>query len=52
MRMSGAPQILTQWVLRVGRIADEEGKYADAANHDGRQDDQKDARHKTRFRTS
>jgi hypothetical protein len=48
MRVSGAPQILAQWVLHVGRISDYKGKYTHPTDHHGRQDNQKDAGQKAR----
>src|SRR5215471_15617355 len=48
MRVSGAPQILPQWVLHVGRISDYKGKYGHPTDHHGRQDNQKDAGQKAR----
>jgi hypothetical protein len=49
MRMSGAPQILAQWVLHIGGVTNKKGKYAHATNHHGGQDDQEHAGQKARF---
>src|SRR5262249_51242300 len=48
MRVSGAPQILAQWVLHVSRISDYKGKYTHPTDHHGRQDNQEDAGQKAR----
>src|SRR5262249_53009345 len=48
MRVRGAPQILAEWVLHVGRIADYKGKFTHPTDHHGRENNQKDAGQKAR----
>src|SRR5262249_12733219 len=46
--VSRAPQVLTQRVFHLGRIADEEAEDAYPSVHDGGQHDEENARHPTR----